>query len=596
MSTTSSRLSWVGDILLVRAFQPLLTNEGTRRLHSSLVWAGVLGAIEGVGLFAVIPTFTAFVAGQPSLGLAWWGWVWVLAALAAAGAVVSYLQSSTGYLCAIDILSHLSTRIGDHVASLPLGWFRPSFPARLSRLLTRGLMTLGECLGHFTAPLVKGMTTTLVMMVLGWMWSWQLGLALLLAIPTMYLLTIASRALKLRGEALTYPTEQELAARIVEFCESQPALRAAGRASGYQPLHDAQVASGRAARKDLWLGVLANFVSGLAAQGIAVTLIVLAANLGGSGRLSPVVAVAFVGVSLRYTKVLEDVCAATLAIETAREPVAEVDEILSATVLPEPDIPVGLPAPGEVSFEGVSFGYDQARPVLHDVSFTVPAGGLTAIVGPSGAGKSTLFRLIARFWDADSGTVRVGGVDVRDQTTEQLMSQLAMVFQDVYLYDSTLTENIRIGCPDATDEHVRQAGALAGVDEIADRLPGGWDASVGEGGRRLSGGERQRVSVARALLKRAPILLFDEATSALDPENEAHVEAAVTQLRQTSTIVVIAHKLDTIRSADQIVVVDRTGKVCQVGTHDDLIASSGLYADLWHARERAVGWSLVGRP
>jgi len=176
-----------------------------------------------------------------------------------------------------------------------------------------------------------------------------------------------------------------------------------------------------------------------------------------------------------------------------------------------------------VSFEGVSFGYDPARPVLHDVSFTVPAGGLMAIVGPSGAGKSTLFRLIARFWDANSGTVRVGGVDVRDQTTEQLMSQLAMVFQDVYLYDSTLTENIRIGCPDATDEHVRQAGALAGVDEIADRLPGGWDASVGEGGRRLSGGERQRVSVARALLKRAPILLFDEATSALDPENEAHV-------------------------------------------------------------------------
>ena len=312
--------------------------------------------------------------------------------------------------------------------------------------------------------------------------------------------------------------------------------------------------------------------------------------------MNPVVAVAFVGVSLRYTKVLENVGAATLAVETAREPVAEVDEILSATVLPEPDIPVGLPAPGEVSFEGVSFGYDPARPVLHDVSFTVPAGGLMAIVGPSGAGKSTLFRLIARFWDANSGTVRVGGVDVRDQTTEQLMSQLAMVFQDVYLYDSTLTENIRIGCPDATDEHVRQAGALAGVDEIADRLPGGWDASVGEGGRRLSGGERQRVSVARALLKRAPILLFDEATSALDPENEAHVEAAVTQLRQTSTIVVIAHKLDTIRSADQIVVVDRTGRVCQVGTHDDLIASSGLYADLWHARERAVGWSLVGRP
>lgn len=594
MSVISSRLGWAGDIFLLRAFRPLLTDEGTRRFHGSLVWAGVLGMIEGVGLFAVIPACTAFVEGRPSLGLPWWGWIWVLAVLAVAGGAVSYVQSSAGYLCAMDVLSHLSTRIGDHVARLPLGWFRSDFPARLSRLLTRGLMSLGESLGHFTAPLVRGMTTTLVMMILAWAWSWQLGLALLLAIPIIYLLTIASRALKLRGEALTYPAGQEVAARIVEFCESQPALRAAGRASGYQPLHDAQAASGRAARKDLWLAVLANFLSGLAAQGIAVTLVMLAANLGGSGRLSPVVAVAFVGISLRYTKVLEDVCAATLAIETVREPIAEVNEILSATVLPEPDNSVELSAPGEVSFEGVTFGYDQSRPVVHDISFTAPAGGLTAIVGPTGAGKSTLFRLIARFWDVDSGTVRVGGADVRSQTTEQLMSQLAMVFQDVYLHDSTLAENIRLGCPDASDERVRQAGTLAGVDKIAARLPGGWDASVGEGGRRLSGGERQRVSVARALLKRAPILLFDEATSALDPENEAQIEAAVSQMRQTSTILVIAHKLDTIRSADRIVV-DRTGRICQVGTHDDLITGGGLYADLWRAWERAEGWSIMGQ-
>ncbi|MES8072937.1 ABC transporter ATP-binding protein, partial [Cutibacterium acnes] len=237
-------------------------------------------------------------------------------------------------------------------------------------------------------------------------------------------------------------------------------------------------------------------------------------------------------------------------------------------------------APGEVSLEDVSFGYDKEHPVVHDVTFTAPAGGLTAIVGPSGTGKTTLFRLMARVWGVDLGTVRVGGLDVRDQTTEQLMSQLAMVFQDVYLYDSTLAENIRIGAPDATDEQVWKAGSLAGVDEIAARLPGGWDASVGEGGRRLSGGERQRVPVARALLKRAPILLF---------------EAALAQLRESSTILVIAHKLDTIRSADRIVVIDRNGRVCQVGTHDDLIASGGVYADLWHARERAEGWSLVGR-
>ena len=433
------------------------------------------------------------------------------------------------------------------------------------------------------------------MMVLSWFWSWQLGLSLLISMPAMCLIMIASRALWLRGESVVQPTEQELAARIVEFCETQPVLRAAGRAEGYEPLRNARRANERAARKCLGLGVTANFLSGLGAQAVAVVLIVLAARMGSNGTLAPVATVAFVGVSLRYAKVLEDVVSAALSVETARKPVSEVDEILSAEVLPEPEAPSDMTAPGEVSLEDVSFGYDKEHPVVHDVTFTAPAGGLTAIVGPSGAGKTTLFRLMARFWGVDLGTVRVGGLDVRDQTTEQLMSQLAMVFQDVYLYDSTLAENIRIGAPDATDEQVWKAGSLAGVDEISARLPGGWDASVGEGGRRLSGGERQRVPVARALLKRAPILLFDEATSALDPEDEAHVEAALAQLRESSTILVIAHKLDTIRSADRIVVIDRNGRVCQVGTHDDLIASGGVYADLWHARERAEGWSLVGR-
>ena len=582
-TTTDSRLSWAGDILLLDTFRPLLTEEGAAKFRRSLWLAGLQGALEGVGLFAVIPTITAFVEDGPSMGLTWQGWVWVLAALAVAGAAVTYFQSTIGYLAAMDVMGKLSVRIGDQVASLPLGWFRSNFPGRLSRLLTQGLMHLGEGLAHFTAPLVRGAATTVVMMVLSWFWSWQLGLSLLISMPAMYLIMIASRALWLRGESAVQPTEQELAARIVEFCETQPVLR------------DARRANERAARKCLGLGVTANFLSGLGAQVVAVVLIVLAARMGNDGTLAPVATVAFVGVSLRYAKVLEDVVSAALSVETARKPVSEVDEILSAEVLPKPAHPVELSAPGEVSLEDVSFGYDKNHPVIHDVTFAAPAGGLTAIVGPSGAGKTTLFRLMARFWDVDLGTVRVGGLDVRDQTTEQLMSQLAMVFQDVYLYDSTLAENIRIGNPDATDEQVWEAGSLAGVDEIAARLPGGWDASVGEGGRRLSGGERQRVSVARALLKRAPILLFDEATSALDPENEAHVEAALSQLRESSTILVIAHKLDTIRSADRIVVIDRNGRVCQVGTHDDLIASGGVYADLWHARERAEGWSLVGR-
>ena len=230
--------------------------------------------------------------------------------------------------------------------------------------------------------------------------------------------------------------------------------------------------------------------------------------------------------------------------------------------------------------------------MLRSLSFTAEPGSLTAIVGPSGSGKTTVFKLLARFWDVDSGTVRVGGGDVRKQRTEQLMAQLSMVFQDVYLFDGTLMENIRVGREDATDEQVLRAASLAGADEIAARLPEGWQTRVGEGGGRLSGGERQRVSIARALLKDAPILLFDEATSALDPENEASVQQSIRRLRQRSTVLVIAHKLDTVRDADQIVVLDEHGALAQIGTHEELVAVPGVYRTFWQARVNAAGWKL----
>ena len=248
-TTMNSRLSWAGDILLLNTFRPLLTEEGAAKFRRSLWLAGLQGTLEGVGLFAVIPTITAFVEGGSSMGLTWQGWVWVLAALAVAGAVVTYFQSTIGYLAAMDVMGKLSVRIGDQVASLPLGWFRSSFLGRLSRLLIQGLMHLGEGLAHFTAPLVRGAATTVVMMVLSWFWSWQLGLSLLISMPAMCLIMIASRALWLRGESVVQPTEQELAARIVEFCETQPVLRAAGRAEGYEPLRNARRANERAARK-----------------------------------------------------------------------------------------------------------------------------------------------------------------------------------------------------------------------------------------------------------------------------------------------------------------------------------------------------------
>ena len=220
---------------------------------------------------------------------------------------------------------------------------------------------------------------------------------------------------------------------------------------------------------------------------------------------------------------------------------------------------------------------------------------MTAIVGASGSGKTTILRLIARFWDVGSGSVRIGGVDVRDMTTEDLMARISVVFQDVYLFDGSIAENIRLGRPEASDAEVLEAARLARVDDIAARLPGGLDAGVGEGGAVLSGGERQRVSIARAILKDAPIVLLDEATSALDPLNEAAVQAALHALTRGKTLVIVAHRLQTVRQAQQILVLEG-GRITEQGAHDDLIALNGRYAAFWMERRRAAGWRIGPAP
>lgn len=584
---------WAGDILLIDAYRNLFTQEGSRAFTRSLWLAVVQGVIEAISLFSVIPAITAWSSDAPCLGLRWPAWILLLAILAVVGALTSYVQQVQAYTAAMDLLRHLNIRIGNTIASLPLGWFRRDTGATLSRLCTQSLMSIAEGSAHYAAPIVRGATTTVTLTLLAWTWSWYLGAAFLVSIPVLFLLSIASRWLKKLSDARTQATEEALAKEIVDFTRTQPSLRAAGRSRNYQPLEQARAANEKANRSALWLGLVGNLISGMGVQAITVSIIVLAAWLGGSGSLDPLATVAFIGVSLRFTKIMELVSSATQGVENARSPIRSINEILDAPQLPEASTRAELTHPGEVSLHQVGFGYREENPVVSEISFTARPGTLTAIVGPSGSGKTTLFRLIARFWDVQRGSVSVGGVDVRQQPTEQLMEQLSMVFQDVYLYGSTLGDNIKVGRDTATDAEVRSAGQLAGVEEIAERLPQHWDAPVGEGGQRLSGGERQRVSVARALLKEAPIVLFDEATSALDPENEAHVEASIDSLRRDATVLVIAHKLHTIRNADQIVVLNADGSLAQVGTHEELLNAHGLYQQLWQARENAQGWSLV---
>lgn len=245
----------------------------------------------------------------------------------------------------------------------------------------------------------------------------------------------------------------------------------------------------------------------------------------------------------------------------------------------------------DIEFQKVSFGYDRRR-VLDDISFQIPQGSTVAIVGPSGSGKTTVCNLLARFYDVDQGCISIGKTDIRELTCDSLLSDVSMVFQNVYLFHDTILNNIRFGKPDASMEEIERAAKKACCHDFIKKLPDGYATVVGEGGSSLSGGEKQRISLARAILKDAPIIVLDEATASVDPENEHLIQQAISALSKGKTMIVIAHRLATIENAQQILVLDE-GKIVQQGTHRELIGQEGLYSRFVKLREKAEGWKLA---
>ena len=596
--------------LISRLREPL-SAAGRTNFRQVTALSCIVGVVRGLSLIAFIPAAIALTSGRPAWGMNLTAWLIVLALCALASFITEYLLAMRSYMVSFDFLSNMHRAIGDKVASLPLGSFRADTAGKMSRLVSRELMLLGEMFAHMYSPFIAAIVTSLTMLVGITVFSPALGLVCVLAIPVIAGGVWVARTCLNSGSALKEPPAQELSHRIVEYATKQGALRACGRSSSYDPLERAEDTYGKAARRSLIRETIGQVVNGMAAQVVVVSLIIVIGLLAVGGSVSPVEAIVSIGLLLRFTQILVDIGMLASAFET-RRPVLDLShEVLSAPELPilpascdqDPTSSNHDPASSDqdpacsgsaVALADVSFAYEADHPVLRGVSFQVAPGTMTAIVGPSGCGKTTIARLVARFYDVDAGSVSVGGRDVRQWDTAQLMAQLSLVFQDVYLFDDTLEANVRIGRADASDDDVKEVARLSGVDEIVERLPLGWNTRVGEGGRALSGGERQRVSIARALLKAAPIVLFDEATSALDPENENHITDAMDALRRNATLIVIAHKLDTITAADQIVVLDHSGRVAQVGTHAELYSQSdGQYRAFWQARSRAAGWKLV---
>ncbi|MDT0443011.1 ABC transporter ATP-binding protein [Streptomyces johnsoniae] len=577
---------------MIRTLLSLGDRPGARPIRTNLISLVIESVLAGTGYACMVPASERVLSDRPQDA---WPWIIAVAVLFACYAVVRYRAQLAAYRAAVGLARQLFRRLGDKVAALPLGWFSdPRRVGELSQLSSRGIVDVMGVPAHLLRPVVASVVTPATLLAALFVFEWRLALVALAGLPLVAVVGRWAGRLVARLDRVQKTAATAAAGRVVEFAQAQATLRAAGRtASGHRLLEEALAEQSAAQRSTTVIAAPALLSTNLVIQLLLVALLAAGAQLALGGELGTAELVALLVLGVRLVEPLMTAVENGAALRMAGNAMARYQEILATAELPAPEAtPAGEgPAEPSVELRGVTFGYG-GEPVLRDVSLVARPGTMTALVGPSGSGKTTVLRLIARFWDVDEGSVSIGGRDVRELATEELMRHIALVFQDVYLFDGPIEENIRMSRPEASDEELRRAAELARVTEVVDRLPDGWRTRVGEGGAALSGGERQRISIARALLKDAPIVLLDEATAALDAANDAAVAAALASLRTDRTLIVVAHRLPTVRSADRILVLDG-GRVAEEGDHEQLLQHGGRYRTFWEERTRSVGWRLT---
>ena len=561
------------------------------------VWMAVFyGLLSGLTLTTLVPVLGHLLANDLR-GAALWLLV-TLAGMAVCWACRRRVERA-GVAVGVALLQGARQRIGDHVARLPLGWFTTQNTGHLGHVITQGMMAVAQLPAHVFTPVISGAVTPLVIVAALFAVHWPLGLIALLGLAVLAGALLLSARLGQRTDRAFQRHFADASQRMVEFAQAQSVLRAFnGEGGGTQLLEQALERQRQSGLRLIYQSSLSVVLNTWVVQVIFAALLIAAAlwlnGLMGDTRdnASVIAVVVALLLSSRYIEPLLDVAGYAEILRSASGQLDAVQAIFAARPLPEPDQPQP-PRDGSIELRAVSMAYAPDQPdVLHDVSLRIEPGSMTALIGASGSGKTTLVRLIARFFDAREGCVLVGGVDVRHMSDSQLAGQISQIFQDCYLFQGSIADNIRIGKPTANADEILEAAQQAGLGELVGRLPQGLDTPVGEGGARLSGGERQRIAIARALIKEAAILLVDEATAALDAENQHVIARTLARLRGQRTLVVIAHQLSTVSMADRIVVLDH-GRVVEQGTPAALLATKGRYAKFLEQRRAAKGWRVA---
>ena len=570
-----------------------LTDQGVRNTKKGAFWTVIVNLVVmgGMGIlyllmYGLMGTLTD---GAPLPGPA------LFLGLVIAFVILSFVTHLQQYHATYGLVYNevKSTRLSlaERLRKLPLGYFGKRDLADLTETLMGDVNRMEHVWSHVLGYLYGAYISTAIIAVCLLVYDWRLTIACLWGVPVAFGLLFGTRKISARASERTKQAAVRVSDGIQEALENVREIRATNHEARYlaglnQKIDDHEKVT---IQGELGTGIFVNAASVIMRLGVATTILA-GASLILSGQIDFMLLFLFLLVITRVYAPFDQSLALIAELFVSQVSADRMNEIYDTPTAEGAE--VFEPKGHDIVFDHVGFAYDKKK-VLDGVSFTAREGEVTALVGPSGSGKSTCARLAARLWDVTEGTIRVGGVDISTVDPEALLTDYSMVFQDVVLFDDTVMENIRLGKRGATDQEVRAAAEAANCGEFIRRLPQGYDTPIGENGAKLSGGERQRISIARALLKNAPIVLLDEATASLDVENETKVQGALSRLLAGKTVLVIAHRMRTVAGADHIVVLEN-GHVAEQGTPAELMGKGGLYRRMVELQSHSAQWQLNG--
>lgn len=568
-----------------------LTDQGLRNVRKGAFWTVIVNLVVMAGMGILYLLMGGFM-GTLTEGASLPGPL-LFAGLTVLFVVLSFVTHLQQYQATYGLVYNevKATRLSlaERLRKLPLGYFGKRDLADLTETIMGDVNRMEHVWSHVLGYLRGAYISTAIIAVCLLVYDWRLTIACLWGVPVAFVLLFGARKLTARASERTKAAALRVSDGIQEALENVREIRAANQEARYleglnQKIDEHEKVT---IRGELGTGIFVNAASVIMRLGVATTILV-GADLILSGQIDFMLLFLFLLVITRVYAPFDQSLALIAEMFVSQVSADRINEIYDTPAARGAD--AFKPQGHDIVFEHVGFSYDKKK-VLDGVSFTAKEGEVTALVGPSGSGKSTCARLAARLWEISEGTIQVGGVDISTVDPEVLLTDYSMVFQDVVLFDDTVMENIRLGRRGATDEEVRAAAEAANCDEFVRRLPQGYDTPIGENGARLSGGERQRISIARALLKNAPIVLLDEATASLDVENETKVQEALSRLLRGKTVLVIAHRMRTVAGADHIVVLEN-GRVAEEGTPAELMERGGLYRRMVELQSESAQWQL----